>query len=495
MRIVLIKLHLLGDVIQALHVLRALRRQYPHAEITFVSETGYAFALSHLQPDAQPDAVMLWRQGRVVGDVSASAIFDTLEGLLQALTHRGPFDLVVNLSPDQEAVALASSLATRARAGSFFSPSAGRLVLGPYGLANAAAVVFRQLARLNVVDMFSLNAGVDAPGDLPIWDTDVLRARAGEIAREAGLPQGAFVCLQPGSSVVERRWDASNFSRVGDAIGQAGRHVVIVGAPHEAPLCAEVAAGMRQPATSLTNLDLNDLRALLAAAEFLVTNDTGPMHLASAAGIRTVAASVGHSSPIDTGAYRSGAEAVMSTLPCAPCAEPKACTIDRQCFRDVQAEAIATLALKGVSFAGIHAYRATRDPVSGVLEQGAVEGSLLAPHEVLRRWIADHWTRTVCPQLAFSTTPERTLVEMSPASWDSAKELLSRTGIEAGQMLDAVRGGRASVVDRSSPMASVVPVLAALPKLSEVCADATVRDPAAITLSWLSRLRDGAASA
>lgn len=98
-----------------------------------------------------------------------------------------------------------------------------------------------------------------------------------------------LVVLQPGATDARRRWHAEGFAAVGDALAAQGALVAINGDPTEAELVRRVAAAMRHPSLALPGtLSLGALCALLARACLVVSNDTGPAHLARALDVPTV---------------------------------------------------------------------------------------------------------------------------------------------------------------------------------------------------------------
>jgi hypothetical protein len=77
------------------------------------------------------------------------------------------------------------------------------------------------------------------------------------------------------------------------------------------------------------------LAGVLARCEFLLTGDTGPMHLAAAVGTPTVSLFFGTAYPWETGPYGPGHVILFSDVPCAPCADPAVCPYGHRCKRDL----------------------------------------------------------------------------------------------------------------------------------------------------------------
>jgi len=135
------------------------------------------------------------------------------------------------------------------------------------------------------------------------------------------LPSGAgpLVGLVPGANAPARRWPAERFAELAGRIAARGARLVVMGGAGEVSLTARVAAGAPGALDAGGRTDVVDLAALLSLCELVVTNDTGPMHLAGAVGTSTVSL-WGPSDPREV--RQVGAPDVRVTgadLPCKPC--------------------------------------------------------------------------------------------------------------------------------------------------------------------------------
>jgi heptosyltransferase-2 len=100
-----------------------------------------------------------------------------------------------------------------------------------------------------------------------------------------------LVVLSPGASKIEKRWPADRFGAVADRLAeQSGAFVTVTGSPAEAGVVADVIARAGVPITSLPELGigLRQLKSVLKHADLLITNDTGPRHIAAAVGCAVV---------------------------------------------------------------------------------------------------------------------------------------------------------------------------------------------------------------
>jgi heptosyltransferase III len=102
--------------------------------------------------------------------------------------------------------------------------------------------------------------------------------------------RGAFVAVNPGARKEDHRWPASRFGAFARKLRQLrGARCVVFWGPGEDALAREVVAASGGAAELAPQTDLEELAAAFRAAALVVTNDTGPLHLAVACGPPVVA--------------------------------------------------------------------------------------------------------------------------------------------------------------------------------------------------------------
>ena len=115
--------------------------------------------------------------------------------------------------------------------------------------------------------------------------------------REEGVREdsGPLVAVVPGGGaswgkMAERkRWNTERFSEVADILQKKGSAVAIIGDHSEADLCRSMAGRMKKKPILLVNdLALPDYIAFLNACDLVLCNDGGPLHIATALGVKTV---------------------------------------------------------------------------------------------------------------------------------------------------------------------------------------------------------------
>ena len=150
-----------------------------------------------------------------------------------------------------------------------------------------------------------------------------------------------LVALCPGSTNSRaKRWPAERFAAVADLlIEENGAGVLLVGAREEREVSDEVASKMRNGPVVLTGeTRLEESAAVLSLCDLLVTNDTGPAHVAAAVGCPVVVI-FGPTDPLTTRPFADNAEVVRRPPDCAPCML-RDCPIDHRCMTAITPEEV-----------------------------------------------------------------------------------------------------------------------------------------------------------
>jgi ADP-heptose:LPS heptosyltransferase len=154
------------------------------------------------------------------------------------------------------------------------------------------------------------------PSQVPVAVTDETRTWARAILAEVATPR---LILNVGARWVTKRWPPEHFAEIARrAVESRGAGLVAVGAPEDQPLVDELKR--RLPALEIVDLcgrtTLPQLAALAAEADLFVSNDSGPLHLAGAAGARVVGIYTCTSAKLN-GPYGPRARAVETEVWCA----------------------------------------------------------------------------------------------------------------------------------------------------------------------------------
>jgi len=121
---------------------------------------------------------------------------------------------------------------------------------------------------------------------------DEARRQAGKVLSDLGMKAGQrYIALAPGAQWPAKEWPPAFYAELAGRLDRELKYIpLLVGGAAEAERCAVVACQAGGRAISAAGLtDLPVLAALLEAADLLICNDSGPMHLGAAAGTRVVA--------------------------------------------------------------------------------------------------------------------------------------------------------------------------------------------------------------
>ena len=277
-RIAVLRPNAIGDFVFALPALHALRASWPQAHITLLGRAWHQ-AFLHGRPGPVDEVVVL-PQIPGVGAPEASLSDHAAVDRFVASMRQARFDLAIQLYGG----------------GRYTNPFIKRLGAAlTVGLqADNAEPLDRNLPyerwrneRLRLLEVVGL-AGAAARELNP--RLAVTARDHAVLAAVAALPHQPIAVLQPGATDERRRWPVERFAAVGRALARAGAFIVVNGSEAERSLTSQLAGQLGDtPHLDLAGqLPLSGLLALLQRARLLVSNDTGPLHLASALGCPSV---------------------------------------------------------------------------------------------------------------------------------------------------------------------------------------------------------------
>jgi heptosyltransferase-1 len=304
-RVCLIKPSALGDIVNALPVLSALRGLWPEAHIAWVVNRGLRGLLEG-HPDLD-DVIPFDRGGPRMGLQGAVAAGRFLTGL-----RRRRFDVVIDLQGLLRSGIMSAVTGAPVRVGRADAREGSRRFYThrvPPPAPDAHAVDrLLPIAR-------AFGADIASPRFvLPIQDGD--RRWAREVM--AGVPAPRLV-LNLGARWPTKRWPPAHFAELARrAVRECGAGLVAIGAPEDRPVVEEFGSLV----SGLPWLDLcgkttlPQLAAVASESDLVVSNDTGPLHVAAAAGARVVGIYT-CTSPELNGPYGPKAVSVRTSVWCA----------------------------------------------------------------------------------------------------------------------------------------------------------------------------------
>jgi len=341
-RILAVRLDNVGDVVMLSPALRALRGAFPSSHITLLCSKAGA-TVAPMLPGTDETIVhrALWQ------DVSGAFPFDPAaeQAFIASLAARR-FDaafIFTSFSQSPFPPAYACYLAgIPQRFGESKEFGGSLLTVAAPPLPDHVHQVDRNLHLLAA-------AGIPADGtQMELHIPPSAAARASELLTAAGIGAGVpFVALAPGASCDARRYDTTRLAEAARLlVERTGLPIVVVGTAADTPAAEQILSAVRPgAAVSLAGAtSVPELAAVICAASLLVTNNSGPLHLADAFGRPQVVLYSGTEFEEQWRPRHSPAVLQRKPTACSPCFA-FTCPYDKECL-DIDPATVAAAALR-----------------------------------------------------------------------------------------------------------------------------------------------------
>lgn len=337
-----------GDAVMATPMLRAVRNRYPNAKITYLMRR-YVKPIYAGMPWA--NRLITYRTGKQKTG-SRDNVFR-----LGRLLKSAKFDLAI-LLPGSFKTALVCKLASIPRIVGYDRDGRGMLLTdkllplryqGQY-VPTPIVNYYLSLARY-------LGAG-DRDTTMQLFVTEAEKREAMDVLTRAGLDpnieprrlgrgdlggagptlrKAPLVILNPGAQYgAAKCWLPEYFAAVADRLqNELGATVIVSSAPRERKIVEEIAKHAKRPFIDLGKIgpSLGALKEIIRRADLMITNDTGPRHIAAALGVPVVTV-FGPTHPEWTEIYFALERKVAIKVFCGPC-QLKTCPLDHRCMKGV----------------------------------------------------------------------------------------------------------------------------------------------------------------
>lgn len=344
----------LGDAVMTTSAMYRLREKFPQAHITLLTPEKLAGLwekqswLNEVITFGADDglwrvAKKLWGQGFDTGVILPNSTRSALELWLGGVSNRTGYggrarDWLLNRVVERTPGLVPMRKRT--------VKEIERLVAGKADMAPKPGFKDHQMHHyLHLVAAL----GASAEPQIPRIETDIDEFQ--QVRAKYGWSDDgkAFFGLNPGAEYgPAKRWDAENFIQAAVRISQqVDAHWLIFGGKGDVALAEQITKGIQEQnrLASVMSLagrtSLRELAVILSGCRAVLTNDTGPMHLAAAVGTKVVAV-FGSTSPELTGPGLPGSEKVTfirGKAPCQPCFL-RECPIDRRCLTSISVDMV-----------------------------------------------------------------------------------------------------------------------------------------------------------
>ncbi|HZN06360.1 MAG TPA: lipopolysaccharide heptosyltransferase II [Pyrinomonadaceae bacterium] len=320
-----------GDSIMTIPALRALRRILPDASITLAVRPGAKGIFSEV--DFIDDVLVYDRR-------NAFSVF----GQVREWKKR-EFDLAVLFQNAFEAALIPFLAGVPVRLG-YATESRQAMLTHPLPLPDWRSTkheVFYYLYLITALEqmLFRTSTVCEGDPDVSLSITESRKSEASELLRSHGVSEEkSVVAICPGSiNSRAKRWPAEAYAALADRLIEDRRNVVLIGSKDEIDVTNEVAQRMRHRPVVLTGTTtLDQITAVLGLVDLVVTNDTGPAHIAAALGCPTIVI-FGPTNPLTTRPFSPKAEIIRHPPDCAPCML-RDCPIDHRCMTAITVDEV-----------------------------------------------------------------------------------------------------------------------------------------------------------
>ncbi|MCP4153997.1 MAG: glycosyltransferase family 9 protein, partial [bacterium] len=318
--ILIIQLSRMGDVINTLPLIKSLKEEKENRHITLICYKE----CSGIIPT--PDTSLIDRFVRInIGDIEELAGFDesgkTKGYHFPELTEQ--YDMVINLAYGEWPAVLCNKIKAKIKFGRIPSKEGEVRQLGDWMKYFFSFIHHRTYNLFNIADIFTRTAHLKnrhVTGYLPLQEAD--ENKAGELLKAKGYQgKGSLIALQIGASKLFRAWELEKFAQLGKVLKKnRDVQVVIIGSKEEQSLADTFLSYADYPVINLVGATtITRLPGILKKCALLISNDTGPAHIASAVGTKVLGIYFASAYFAETGPYGDGNVVIQTQMPCLPC--------------------------------------------------------------------------------------------------------------------------------------------------------------------------------
>jgi heptosyltransferase III len=319
-KILLIRTDRIGDIVLAMPSLKALRAQFPRAQIDIIVQKKYACLLNCYKG---------WTNIITINNILDSSEISELGNELKKFVY----DVAIVFHPSKYAYKLALASGAPCVIG-WKAKGFGYMLT--HGFKDDRSIANRHQVENNLLLLSPLGIRNITPSwDVSVTDNGENEADAIFIKNPSFTGKKIFV-LHPGSYSPRVQWLPERFAAIADKISESNCVPVILGSKSDAQIIARVVGYSQCKPAVVDELSLEGLVSFLKRATAFIGNSTGPLHIAASTGIPTIGI-YGIRYGMDRhelwGPYGKNGKVVSQSQRCKNCL-PWTCK-DMKCFKNV----------------------------------------------------------------------------------------------------------------------------------------------------------------
>ncbi|MFC1537914.1 glycosyltransferase family 9 protein [Candidatus Latescibacterota bacterium] len=268
MDILIIRFSSLGDIVMTTAAVEALKRKFPESHIYYLTKRDYVQVFDNDE-----------RIFKVIGITGNESPFEIIKTI-----GRNEFDTVIDLHGSIRSIFVSAVL-----------KASKKLRIDKHSFARRLMILSHNMYRRNFDVLGSIMdtlkpldiSGSELPKILPNEKyTDIARSL---LSLESGERNNKVVGIAPGARHSTKRWNEHSFARLADEISAKGDLPVFIGDSNDLDVIERIEGIMHSKQFSLAGkIDISTTISVISLLDSLVTNDSGPMHIAGALGVPCV---------------------------------------------------------------------------------------------------------------------------------------------------------------------------------------------------------------
>ncbi len=323
----------MGDILQSSSLLWGLKDKDPNCIIHYLAVDTFSGILKNIPfIDKIIEYNVLNILEKVIDNENRNIIYDYFEqeAIIDQLRSE-KYDLLLNVTHTDESKALSYVINAKETVGITTDEKGYRIVKHPWANYFYSSNLNRAINRVNLVDIYLKIGNIETtPKKLLFKTTEVAKKNYIELLEKETLLRkykNSFYCLQLGASVENKQYTPQSYCSVANALFQSDNIIpVFIGTDKEKHILTSIKSDLTTPYVDImgkTNIDT--LGEVLTNANFLLTNDTGTMHIASGVETKIVCIALATAYSHETAAYSENNIIIEADIHCTPCSHQIEC--------------------------------------------------------------------------------------------------------------------------------------------------------------------------
>jgi len=324
-KVLVIQLTRMGDIIQTIPLLARLRDDIPNVHVTFVCVDRFSEIIK--------DVPLVNRYVKISPQDAVKLKTPDMEQILKILDHpflKESYDLAINLTHDLASAIIMHRIKADEKTGAVAESASDCLsIKDTWGRYLFASVNNREENSFNLVDIhIGMGKIRHSPVRYYLTTDKKTEERIEKLFSWLSIsPDRPLVAFHIGANKLYRTWNPKYFAKLAELlIKHHNVQILLTGSNKEKALFGEFLTDIPETLTEKNHIvslmgftKLQDLIAILKRCKLLVSNDTGPIHIAAAVGTPTIGIYLSTAYPGETAPYGEGHYVLHPTLECYPC--------------------------------------------------------------------------------------------------------------------------------------------------------------------------------